>query len=84
MAPIQEVVAAQERAEQALLNAEATAVYLNMSEEWVRKAAREGRLPSVKVGASLKFSRASLDSWIAQHERPPKRRTPRRTARAGR
>lgn len=70
MAATQEVVAAaQDRADQALLNAEATATYLNMSEEWVRKAAREGRLPSVKVGRSLKFSRASLDSWIARRER---------------
>lgn len=63
------VAAAQVRVEQALLDAEATAVYLNMSEEWVRKAAREGRLPSVKVGVNLRFRRSSLDRWIARNER---------------
>jgi excisionase family DNA binding protein len=64
-----EIAAAEDRTERALMDAEAAAIYLDMSEEWVRKAARLGTLPSVKVGTSLKFRKASLDEWIAAHER---------------
>jgi excisionase family DNA binding protein len=42
-----------------------------VSEEWVRKAARERRLASVKIGSRLLFRPQDVDDYIAAHLREP-------------
>jgi excisionase family DNA binding protein len=37
---------------------------LDYDEEYVRKHAEAGRIPSFKVGDELMFSKAELESWI--------------------
>jgi excisionase family DNA binding protein len=48
----------------ALLTAAEAAMYLSMSEEWVRLAARRGTLPAKKNGTSLRFRMSDLDAYI--------------------
>jgi excisionase family DNA binding protein len=53
-----------------LLTAKQAAEALQVSESLVRKEARRGTLPSVKVGRkSVRFSVEALRRWIAERER---------------
>lgn len=38
--------------------------YLNMSESWVHKAAADGSLPSVRLGASLRFDPEEIRRFV--------------------
>jgi excisionase family DNA binding protein len=54
-----------------LLDCAAAAALLNVRVSWVRDAAREGHLPSIRVGRHRRFTRAMLEEWLAeQFERP--------------
>jgi excisionase family DNA binding protein len=53
----------------ALLDPVEAAAYLSLSPHTVRAWAQAGKLPSVKLGTTLRFSRRALDAWIVQHER---------------
>lgn len=55
----------------ALLAADQASKRLGMSEEWVRKAARERRIESVKIGTRLLFRAEALDDYIDANIREP-------------
>jgi excisionase family DNA binding protein len=48
-----------------LLDCVAAAALLNVRVSWVRDAARLGRLPCVRVGRHLRFTRLMLEDWLA-------------------
>lgn len=52
--------------DEALLDVRATAHLLNVHESKVYDMAKGGRLPVVRVGASLRFQRTALMDWIEQ------------------
>jgi len=62
-----------------LLNAEAAAALLNVRPSWVRDATRAGRLPCIRVGRHVRYTRPMLERFVAQQRsgdlaaRPPKR-----------
>lgn len=47
-----------------LLDCEAAAVLLDVRVSWVRDAARQGHLPSLRVGRHLRFTRVMLEDWL--------------------
>jgi len=49
-----------------LLDAEQAAVLLNVRPSWVRDATRAGRLPCIRVGRHLRYTRSMLERWAAQ------------------
>jgi len=53
--------------EEPLLDAEQAAALLNVRPSWVRDATRAGRLPCIRVGRHLRFTRPMLEQWAAQH-----------------
>lgn len=54
-----------------LLDACSAAALLNVRVSWVRDAAREGKLPCLRVGRHLRFTRVMLEAWLVeQFERP--------------
>lgn len=50
-----------------LLDAEQAAKLLNVRPSWIRDATRAGRLPCIRVGRHLRFTRPMLEQWAAQH-----------------
>lgn len=62
-----------------LLNAEAAAALLNVRPSWVRDATRAGRLPCIRVGRHVRYTRPMLERFVAAQRsgdleaRPPKR-----------
>lgn len=47
-----------------LLDCAAAAELLNVRVSWVRDATRLGRLPCLRVGRHLRFTRAMLEEWL--------------------
>jgi excisionase family DNA binding protein len=55
-----------------LLDSVAAAALLNVRVSWVRDAARLGKLPCLRVGRHLRFTRMMLEEWLAgQVASPP-------------
>jgi hypothetical protein len=54
-----------------LYSARDVAEALNASEWWVKKEAREGRLPHTFLAGKYQFTAAHLAEIVAQHERRP-------------
>jgi excisionase family DNA binding protein len=50
-----------------LLDVERAAELLNVKVSWIREATRTGRLPCLKVGRHVRYTRAMLESWLADH-----------------
>lgn len=50
-----------------LLDCEQAAALLNVRPSWVRDATRAGRLPCIRVGRHLRFTRPMLEAWAANH-----------------
>jgi excisionase family DNA binding protein len=60
-----------------LLDCAAAAALLNVRVSWVRDAAGGGRLPCLRVGRHLRFTRAMLEEWLAEQSgRPASRGRP--------
>ena len=55
----------------ALLSVEKAAKRLGVSDEWVRKAARERRIESVKIGSRLLFRPEAVEDFIYANTRDP-------------
>ncbi len=55
--------------ESVLLDAEQVAQILNVPKSWVLTQARADRLPHVKLGHYVRFSRAEIDRWIVEQAR---------------
>lgn len=51
--------------EMTLLTVPEVALVLQATERRVKRMAREGRLPSVRLGRSFRFDPAALRGWIA-------------------
>ena len=49
-----------------LLSRKEAAIYLNVSERWMHRAKVHG-IPFYKIGKSVFFTKADLDSFIAKH-----------------
>ena len=47
-----------------LLTAQETAEYLQFTERWVRAMARQGQIPSVKIGRRWRFPADRLRAWV--------------------
>ena len=52
-------------AEDRLLRPEQAAWYLNVKTSWVYEAVRAGRLPCLRVGRHIRFTRGMLEDWLA-------------------
>lgn len=50
-----------------LLDVEQAAALLNVRPSWVRDATRAQRLPCIRVGRHLRFTRPMLEQWAARH-----------------
>jgi excisionase family DNA binding protein len=49
-----------------LLTAEEVSTRLGVPSSWVKKAARAGRIPSVRVGRYRRFHWQDIEAWLAQ------------------
>lgn len=54
-----------------LMTTQEVADYIQMSPEFVVKAAREGRLPSVRIGFKWRFIRESIEEYVKSLETGP-------------
>lgn len=70
--------------EEPLLDAEQAAALLNVRPSWVRDATRAGRLPCIRVGRHLRFTRPMLEQWAARHRVETGTASSRVTPRVGR
>jgi excisionase family DNA binding protein len=57
-----------------LLTAVEVAELFQVSVSWVRREARAGRLPSIRLGRSVRFRQATVVAWIESRERSGARR----------
>ena len=53
-----------------LWTAEDVADFLNISLQYVYRLSREGTIPSMKIGAALRFRQSDIESWIEARTRP--------------
>ena len=51
-----------------LLNVKDVAEYLNVSVSMVRKLRRQGKLPAIMVGGSVRFAPADVEAYIEQRK----------------
>lgn len=52
-----------------LLDADAVALMLGMSKDWIYSEVRAGRIPHVKLGRYVRFRRDAIEDWIRESER---------------
>jgi excisionase family DNA binding protein len=57
--------------EKILMTTQQVAEYIQMSEVFVTKAAREGKLPSVRIGYKWRFRRESIEAYVKSLENGP-------------
>jgi excisionase family DNA binding protein len=57
-------------AEDRLLRPEQAAWYLNVKTSWVYEAVRAGRMPCLRVGRHIRFTRHMLEDWLDQQAKP--------------
>jgi excisionase family DNA binding protein len=50
-----------------LLDADQAAALLNVRTSWVRDATRAGRLPCIRIGRHLRYTRPMLEQWAAEN-----------------
>ncbi len=60
-----------------LLTAEQVAGMLQVPKSWVYEAAREHRIPHVRLGRYVRFEREQLESWLEAMRADAKVYTPR-------
>jgi excisionase family DNA binding protein len=56
-------------AEGPLLRPDEAAHLLSVKTSWVYEAVRTGRVPCVRVGRHIRFTRPMLDDWLAEQPR---------------
>jgi excisionase family DNA binding protein len=52
-----------------LLRPDEAAHLLSVKTSWVYEAVRAGRVPCVRVGRHIRFTRAMLEEWLAEQPR---------------
>jgi excisionase family DNA binding protein len=60
--------------ERPLIKVEQVAKRLGVSDEWVRRAVSEGRMPSVRVGGGLRFQLSDVEAFISANRSGSARR----------
>jgi len=60
-----------------LLTIPQAARLLAVRDSWVEEAVRTGRLPCIRIGRHIRFTRSDLEAWVGEH------RVPGRTCRIG-
>jgi excisionase family DNA binding protein len=55
-------------AEGPLVRPDEAAHLLSVKTSWVYEAVRSGRVPCVRVGRHIRFTRAMLEDWLAEQE----------------
>jgi excisionase family DNA binding protein len=53
-----------------LLRPEQVAALLSVKTSWVYDAVRTGKLPCIRVGRHIRFTRAMLEDWLGAHGHP--------------
>ena len=53
-----------------LLTAREVARLLRLHEKTVRRMIREGRLPCLRIGRSVRFVVDDIDRWLMRHKEP--------------
>ncbi len=53
-----------------LIDAAAAGELLGLPESWIRRAAREERIPHVKLGRYRRFNPAALEAWSLAQQSP--------------
>jgi excisionase family DNA binding protein len=48
-----------------LLDVDQAAELLNVKVSWIRDATRTGKLPCLKVGRHVRYTRSMLEAWLA-------------------
>jgi excisionase family DNA binding protein len=56
-------------AEGPLLRPEQAAHLLSVKTSWVYEAVRAGRVPCIRVGRHIRFTRQMLEDWLAEQPR---------------
>lgn len=56
-----------------LLRPEDAAELLSVKVSWIYEACRTGRLPFLRVGKHLRFTRSDLERWLASQRSPSQR-----------
>lgn len=51
-----------------LLRPEQAAELLNVKTSWIYDAVRTNKLPCIRVGRHIRFTRTMLEAWLAEHE----------------
>jgi len=51
-----------------LLDAQQAATHLRMHPKTVQRMARDGHVPSIRMGRYVRFRLSALDAWIGQQE----------------
>jgi excisionase family DNA binding protein len=55
-----------------LITVKDVADYLKLKEQTVYLLARQNKIPSLKVGGSLRFKKSQIDSWLSSRTDPPR------------
>jgi excisionase family DNA binding protein len=63
-----------------LLTAEQVAEMLQVPKSWVYEAAREQRIPHIRLGRYVPFEREQLDSWLEAMSAEARTYSPRKVA----
>ena len=53
-----------------LLRPDEAAHLLSVKTSWIYEAVRSGRVPCLRVGRHIRFTRAMLEAWLAEQTRP--------------
>jgi excisionase family DNA binding protein len=56
-----------------LLDADEAATLLKVPPSWVRDASRQGRLPCIRVGRHVRYTRSMLEVWVAEQHNGSRR-----------
>lgn len=64
-----------------LLKAPEVATWLDVPQTWVEQAARDGRIPSLKIGRRRRYSRADIERWLEEQRTGDPLATDRKTRR---
>jgi excisionase family DNA binding protein len=53
-----------------VLNAKQAAAYMKVHKRTLYKLAKEGKIPAIKIGRELRFSRTALDKYVRTQVSP--------------
>ncbi len=51
-----------------LMDIKQVCTYLNVKMSFIRSMVFNGKIPAVRIGGLMRFSKADIDSWVEQHK----------------